>query len=149
VKQYGLAMRVNLHTVHMVSVSTINSPGTVQVSLQIQKYTRCVLADNLISPSHIVFLVPQDACVAWCMLRVTYMTQTSSLRHVHVLNSVHRCFRLDTINTGAHSNVTLFEFVGVRMSVFVTVCDAPCLTSCIGNQSSCSAMTGLDLTSFL
>jgi hypothetical protein len=27
---------------------------------------------------------------------------------------------LDTINTGAQSNVTLFEFVGVRMSVFVT-----------------------------
>jgi hypothetical protein len=48
------------------------------------------------------------------------MTQTSSLPHVHVLNSVHRCFMLDTINTGAQSNVTLFEFVGVRMSVFVT-----------------------------
>jgi hypothetical protein len=27
---------------------------------------------------------------------------------------------LETINTGAQSNVTLFEFVGVRMSVFVT-----------------------------
>jgi hypothetical protein len=64
--------------------------------------------------------VSQGACVAGCMLRVTYMTQTSSLPHVHVLNSVRRCFMLDTINTGAQSNVTLFEFVGVRMSVFVT-----------------------------
>jgi hypothetical protein len=27
---------------------------------------------------------------------------------------------LDTINTGAQSNVTLFEFDGVRMSVLVT-----------------------------
>jgi hypothetical protein len=27
---------------------------------------------------------------------------------------------LDTINTGAQSNVTLFEFVGVHMSVFAT-----------------------------
>jgi hypothetical protein len=77
--------------------------------------------NNLVSPSHIVFLVPQHACVTGCMLRVTYMTQTSSLRHVHVLNSVHRCFMLDTMNTGAQPSVTLFEFVGVRMSVFVTV----------------------------
>jgi hypothetical protein len=55
-----------------------------------------VLADNRVSPSHSIFLVPQGACVAGCMLRVAYMTQTSSLRHVHVLNSVHRCFMLDT-----------------------------------------------------
>jgi hypothetical protein len=81
---------------------------------------RTLLVDNLVSPSHRVFLVSQGACVEGCMLRVTYMTQTSSLPHVHVLNSVHRCFMLDTINTGAQSNVTLFEFVGVRMSVFVT-----------------------------
>jgi hypothetical protein len=87
-----------------------------------------VLVDNLVSPSHRVFLVSQGACVEGCMLRVTYMTQTSSLPHVHVLNYVHRCFMLDTINTGAQSNVTLFEFVGVRMSVFVTVC-MPCVVS--------------------
>jgi hypothetical protein len=55
------------------------------------------------------------------MLRVTYMTQTSSLRLEHVLNSVHRCFMLDTMYTGAQPSVTLFEFVGVRMSVFVTL----------------------------
>jgi hypothetical protein len=80
-----------------------------------------VLVDNLVSPSHIVFLVPQHASVAGCMLRVTYMTQTSSLRHVHVLNSVHRCFMLDTMNTGAQPSVTLFDFVGVRTSVFATL----------------------------
>jgi hypothetical protein len=80
-----------------------------------------VLVDNLVSPSHRVFLVSQGACVEGCMLRVTYMTQTSSLPHVHVLNYVHRCFMLDTINTGAQSNVTLFEFVGVRMSGFCNI----------------------------
>jgi hypothetical protein len=76
-----------------------------------------MLGDNLVSPGHIVFLVLQGACVAGCMLRVTYMTQTSSLRHIHVLNSVHRCFMLDTIYTGTQSNITLFEFVGVLCPV--------------------------------
>jgi hypothetical protein len=32
-----------------------------------------MLEDNLVSPGHIAFLVPQHACVAGCMLRVTYM----------------------------------------------------------------------------
>jgi hypothetical protein len=84
-----------------------------------------MLVDNLVSPSHRVFLVSQGACVEGCMLRVTYMTQTSSLPHVHVLNYVHGCFMLDTINTGAQSNVTLFEFVGVRMSGFCNRLRAP------------------------
>jgi hypothetical protein len=79
-----------------------------------------VLVDHLVLPCHIVFLVQQGACVAGCMLLVAYVTQTSSPRHVHVLNSVHRCFMLNTINTGTQSNVTLVDFVGVRVSVFAT-----------------------------
>jgi hypothetical protein len=55
---------------------------------------------------------------------ITYMTQTSSLRHAHVLNSKHVCLKkgimLVTIFTGTQQNVTQFEFVGVRMSVLVT-----------------------------
>jgi hypothetical protein len=41
-KQYGLAMRANPQTVRMANGSTIISPGTVQVHLQIQKYTSAV-----------------------------------------------------------------------------------------------------------
>jgi hypothetical protein len=83
-----------------------------------------VLVDNLVSPSHSVVLVLQGTCVAGCMLHVTYMTQTSALRHAHVLNSVHVCLKneimLVTINTGTQQNATQIEFVGVRMSVLVT-----------------------------
>jgi hypothetical protein len=51
VKQYGLAMRANPQTVRMANGSTIISPGTVQVHLQIQKYTSAVTL-------HVLPLVP-------------------------------------------------------------------------------------------
>jgi hypothetical protein len=62
-------------------------------------------------------------CDAGHMRHRVHATQTSSLQHVHVvmkLGLIREYIALVSINTGAQTNEMQFEFVGVRMSVFVT-----------------------------